>query len=83
MTAEALAEWAVRPSALVYANVCTRWGIDPAASLDDPVLAVNLRTVLTIRQNEAEASEADEKQKVKDEFAAFLETPREVEPWRL
>lgn len=85
MTASALARFADSPGALSYANVCARWGVDPAAGLADDVLASDLRAALVLRMTWSEAAreaEARAASEQADEFQRFLDTPREVEPWR-
>lgn len=57
MTAEALAAFADTPVGKAYGAVCLRWGLDPAADIDDDVLAFNLRAALSLRLNETEPEE--------------------------
>jgi N-acyl-D-aspartate/D-glutamate deacylase len=55
----ALASFASSEDGKTYAMVCERWGVDPAAFLeDDDVLAYNLRAALAVSLHEPE--EVDE-----------------------
>lgn len=53
-----LANFAMSEGGKLYGRVCQRWGIDPAAGMDDDVLAYNLRTALILRDVADEAEEA-------------------------
>lgn len=52
MTAQALAAFADKPIGKMFGGVCQRWGIDPAADIEDDVLAFNFRAALAVRLNE-------------------------------
>jgi hypothetical protein len=53
MTVEAVAAFADRPNALLYANSCERYGVDPAAILEDDFLAAQLRVALALIRPES------------------------------
>lgn len=68
---ESLARFADSPLGSFYAAVCERYGIDPAASLEDDVEAFNLRAGLALVRSREAATEGD------DAFAAN----RRMERW--
>jgi hypothetical protein len=78
VTAEALAAFADRPIGKTYGVVCSQWGIDPAAGIDDDVLAFNLRAALTLRMNEKPPDEAP----VTDPFEETRKAAEKVRQWQ-
>lgn len=47
----------------MYAQVCDQWKVDPAAGMDDDVLAYNLRAVLAFALARDRSPEPDEGEK--------------------
>jgi hypothetical protein len=48
VTANDIARFALSDEGAIYRSVCEHWGIDPAAGLEDDVMAFNLRAALLI-----------------------------------
>lgn len=56
-----VAAFAASPIGQIYGATCERYGVDPAASFTDDVLAFNLRAALMVNAPKAESSmEVDE-----------------------
>jgi hypothetical protein len=60
MTLDHLATFAQSAGGKLYRDVCERFGVDPAAGLDDDVLAYQFRVALAVaHQEEPAAGEPD------------------------
>lgn len=65
-----IATFAASDAGKVYGRTCQRFGVDPAAGLDDDVMAYNLRVALLVSDVEPDDDEPGESEFVRSQRIA-------------
>jgi hypothetical protein len=67
---------------LTFASSCREWGIDPAAEIEDPFLAHQLRIGLLVKLRESEQHQSEEDRDKAERRALVDSHPERIETVR-